>query len=90
MYRLDEKHLEQAKVIAAESRKKKNCKNCYDRGYIGVTPENTLVLCHKCVDLEKSYAKWKEYVSKFPDLKEQYKELFEEDTEEENKEEDNL
>ncbi len=88
MYKLEEKHLEKAKEIAVANRIKKNCKNCYDRGYIGVTPENTLVLCHKCVDLEKSYEEWKEYVSLDPELKEHYKELFEEDPEEEKEEEE--
>ncbi len=42
-----EKHLEKAKVMVLEHKVKKNCKKCYDRGYIGVTDENTLVHCHK-------------------------------------------
>ena len=82
MFKLDEKHLEKAKEFAANNRKKKNCGNCYDRGYIGVTPENTLALCHKCVDMEKALEAWKNYVAEIPELKEQYKELFEEETEE--------
>ncbi|HPR17768.1 MAG TPA: hypothetical protein PLD62_05945 [Candidatus Cloacimonadota bacterium] len=79
MFKLEEKHLEKAKEIAARNRKKKSCGKCYDRGYIGVTPENTLVLCHKCVDMEKAMADWKSYVAEIPELKEQYHELFEED-----------
>lgn len=79
MYILEDKHLEKAKEIALNNRKKKNCGLCYDRGYIGVSEENTLVLCHKCVDMEKAMEAWKQYVSSVPELKEQYAELFEED-----------
>jgi hypothetical protein len=79
MYRLDDVHLEKAKEIAARNRKKKQCNACYDRGYIGVTEENMLYLCHKCVDVEKVMQDWKEYVAKFPELKEFFKELFEDD-----------
>lgn len=81
MFKLAEKHLEKAKEIAVRNRKKKSCGKCYDRGYIGITPENTLALCHKCVDMEKALAEWKIYVSDIPELKEQYKELFEEEKE---------
>ena len=83
MFKLDEKHLEKAKEFAVSNRKKKSCDKCYDRGYIGVTPENTLALCHKCVDMDKALEDWKKYVSEIPELKEQYAELFEEDSEEE-------
>ncbi|MCF7793626.1 MAG: hypothetical protein K9N09_04920 [Candidatus Cloacimonetes bacterium] len=79
MFKLDEKHLEKAKEFAARNRKKKSCGNCYDRGYIGVTPENTLALCHKCVDMEKALEDWKNYVAEIPELKEQYQELFEDE-----------
>ena len=79
MFRLDEKHLEKAKEIALNNRKKKSCNKCYDRGYIGVTEENLLVLCTKCVDMEKAMDDWKNYVAQFPDLKEHFKDLFEDD-----------
>ncbi|MDO9576785.1 MAG: hypothetical protein Q7J16_02780 [Candidatus Cloacimonadales bacterium] len=79
MFKLEEKHLEKAKEFAARNRKKKNCGHCYDRGYIGVTLENTLALCHKCVDMEKALEDWKNYVAEIPELREQYKELFEEE-----------
>jgi len=79
MYKLEEKHLEKAKEFAVSSRKKKRCDHCYDRGYIGVTPENTLVLCNKCVDMDMAVSKWKEYVKDIPQLKEYYADLFTED-----------
>ena len=78
MFRLADKHLERAKEIASINRKKKTCNTCYDRGYIGTTADNTILLCHKCIDLEKAIAAWKEYIIDFPELKEYYKELFEE------------
>ena len=81
MFRLAETHLEKAKEIAQKNRKKKSCNKCYDRGYSGVTEENLLVLCQKCVDIDKAMEDWKEYVAQFPDLKEHFKELFEEDNE---------
>ena len=78
MFRLDDKHLEKAKELAAHNRKKKTCNTCYDRGYIGTAPDNTIMLCHKCVDIEKATKAWKDYVKDIPELKEYYKELFEE------------
>ena len=79
MYRLDDKHLEKAKEIALSARKKKNCKVCYDRGYIGVNQQNMVVICHKCVDGEKATEEWKQYVLANEDLKEHYEEFFEEE-----------
>ncbi len=81
MFKLEEKHLQKAKEFAINSRIKKNCNKCYDRGYIGVTPENTLVLCTKCVDSEKALNYWKDYVKDIPELKEYYSDLFKEDEE---------
>ena len=83
MFRLEEKHLEKAKEFAVANRKKKNCNSCYDRGYIGTTPENTLVLCTKCVNIEKALEAWKDYIEDFPELMEHYQELFEEDNKQE-------
>jgi len=82
MFILEEKHLNEAKKIAEANRKKKSCNNCYDRGYVGYTPENLLVLCHKCVDTEKALEDWKNYVSQFPELKEHFEDLFKENEEE--------
>jgi len=78
--KLAEVHLEKAKKIAIQNRKKSNCKICFGRGHVGTTLENTLVLCHKCVDMEKALSGWKNYVKEIPELKEQYSELFEEET----------
>ncbi len=82
MYHLEEVHLEKAKQIALANRTKKSCHLCYDRAYTGVSQENTLILCPKCVDEPKAMAEWKEYVEAIPELKEHFHELFEEPTEE--------
>jgi hypothetical protein len=81
MYKLDDKHLEKAKEITLSARKRKSCKNCYDRGYIGINEQNMVVLCHKCVDADKATADWKEYVLANEDLKEHYGEFFDEEEE---------
>ncbi len=72
MYHMDDKHLEVAKQIAVKHRKKKHCDHCYDRAYIGVTVENMLMLCHKCVDMDAAVAEWNEYVETQPDLQEHF------------------
>lgn len=79
MFKLAEEHLEKAKEIAVNNRKKRSCSKCYDRGYIGVDQNNLLALCHKCVDVEKATQEWKDYVAEIPELKEHFKELFEEE-----------
>jgi hypothetical protein len=78
MFTLDEKHLDKAKEFAAKHRRKKSCDDCYDRGWIGTTDQNLLVLCTRCVDLEAALADWKAYVSEHEELKEHFAELFEE------------
>jgi len=79
VFRLEEKHLDAVKEIAIRNRKKRSCSRCYDRGYIGVSEENLLVLCTKCVDIEKAQAEWKEYVKEHEDLLEHFADLFKED-----------
>ena len=79
---LAEQHLDKAKEIVLKHRKKRSCKKCYDRGYIGTSSENTLVVCEKCVDVEKAMEEWKEYVKTDPQLMEDFKDLFEEETKE--------
>jgi len=76
---LEEIHQKAAIDIVQRHRKKKNCNKCYDRGYVGFTAEKTIVPCEKCVDLEAAMAEWKEYVAKDDKLKEEYKELFEDE-----------
>ncbi len=84
---LAEKHLEKAKEIAYSSRKKKRCDHCYDRAYIGVNQENLLIICPKCVDMDKAMEAWKEYVIATPELHEDFKEMLEEGNGEGNPEE---
>ncbi len=87
MFKLEEKHLEAAQEIARKHRRKKSCENCYDRGWIGITDQNLLVLCTRCVDMEAAMEDWKAYVSEHEDLKEHFSELFEEKPVEEETEE---
>lgn len=62
-WKLDEKHLQKAKEIAGECREKdKSCKLCYDRGYIGVKEDNTLVICPKCTDYDTCVEPWVDYL----------------------------
>lgn len=77
-FRLADEHLEHAKAIASARRKRGNCRACHERGWTGVAQDNTIVLCHKCVDAEGAFQDWKDYVGGIPELKEQYAELFEE------------
>ena len=77
---LDEKHKKVAIEIVQRNRTKKSCGKCYDRGYEGFSStDNTIIPCSKCVDTEKAYEEWKVYVSGDEQLKEDFKELFEED-----------
>lgn len=78
MFKLDDTHLEAAQAIAAANRNKKSCDTCYDRGWIGVSEQNLLVLCTRCVDMDAAMAEWKEYVSQHEELKAHFSELFEE------------
>ncbi|HHZ15296.1 MAG TPA: hypothetical protein GX398_04200 [Candidatus Cloacimonetes bacterium] len=86
MFKLDEKHLEAAQKMAAAHRTKKSCDTCYDRGWVGVSEQNLLVLCTRCVDMEAAMADWKEYVSQHEELKEHFSDLFEEKEEVEQQE----
>ncbi|HOD18024.1 MAG: hypothetical protein ACE14O_06420 [Candidatus Cloacimonadaceae bacterium] len=87
MFILEEKHLEAAKQIALKHRHKKSCDRCYDRGWIGVSDQNLLILCPKCVDRDAALEEWKAYVNENEELKEHFSELFEEKpVEEEGKE----
>ncbi len=87
MFKLEEKHLEAAQAIARKHRQKKSCDNCYDRGWIGTTEQNLVVLCTRCVDMDAAMEDWKAYVSANEDLKEHFSELFEEKPIEEEEEE---
>jgi hypothetical protein len=76
---LDEKHQKVAIEIVQRNRTRKSCNKCYDRGYIGFTTDKTIVPCEKCVDMEKAMEEWKVYVAQDEALKEDFKELFEEE-----------
>lgn len=76
-FRLADEHLERAKAIAAGHCRRSGCRACHGRGWTGVAQDNTIVLCHKCVDPEAAFGDWKDYVAGIPDLREHYKELFE-------------
>ena len=76
---LEEKHQQAAIEIVQKNRKKKSCNKCYDRGYIGFSADKTIVPCDKCVDIEKAYEDWKNYVSEDEKLKADFHELFEEE-----------
>jgi ribosomal protein L37AE/L43A len=77
---LEEKHQEVVKEILQKHRTRKSCNKCYDRGFTGWTAEKTLIPCEKCVDIEAAMAEWKEYVKADEALKEDFKELFEDDS----------
>ena len=76
--RLPDEHLEAAKKMVVKHRKKKKCNYCFDRGWIGVSEENTLIPCQRCVDQDKAFEEWKTYVKASPALYEQFKDTLEE------------
>jgi hypothetical protein len=77
-FRLPDEHLAVARRIAGEHRRRSSCRSCYDRGWTGTAQDNTIILCHKCVDSEKALAAWKEHVQGVPVLWEYYREMYEE------------
>ena len=81
--RLPDEHLGKAREIIADNRSKKNCKTCYDRGYLGTNQDNMLVPCNKCVDSDAVMAAWRTYVRETEELSELYGEYFEEEEGEE-------
>ena len=79
MFELAEVHQQKAIKILQNNRKKRRCDVCYDRGFVGYTPEKQVIPCHRCVDNDKAIEEWKAYVHDVPELKDYYQELFEED-----------
>jgi hypothetical protein len=77
--RLADEHLAEAKKMIGKHKKKKNCKKCFDRGYVGVNEENMLIPCLHCMDSKALFAEWKQYVDARPDLKEIYGDSLEEE-----------
>lgn len=92
--RLPDADLAEVKKMVLKHRKKKSCNYCYDRGWVGVSEENTVIPCQRCVDQDKAFAEWKAYVKARPALYEQFKETLEEEKEAKEelkkKEEENL
>jgi hypothetical protein len=74
--RLPDQYLERAKEMILEHRRRKSCKTCFDRGYLGVNQDNMLVPCNKCVDHEALMQEWKGYVAATPELEEMYGEYY--------------
>ena len=80
--RLPEEHLAQAKLIVAGQRKRKRCRYCYDRGYVGTNQDNMLIPCSRCVDSDAVMEAWRAYVRETPELAALYGDYFETDEEE--------
>jgi hypothetical protein len=76
--KLPDAHLAEAKKMVLRHRKRKSCNKCYDRGYTGITEDNMIIPCTYCIDNEKVFKEWKEYVDAREDLKELYGDSLEE------------
>ncbi|MGY8824629.1 MAG: hypothetical protein ACKVJG_11960 [Candidatus Latescibacterota bacterium] len=76
--RLPDAHLDNARALIAENRNKKNCKVCYDRGFVGTNQDNMLVPCGKCVDSDAVMKAWRGYVRDNEELSALYGDYFEE------------
>lgn len=85
--RLPDEHLAHAKEIVVGKRNGKSCKQCYERGYVGVNQHNMLVPCSKCVDGDAVMVEWREYVRTTPELSDLYGDYFDEEEEAEEEEE---
>tara|TARA_B100000029_G_scaffold66761_1_gene59629 strand:+ start:408 stop:680 length:273 start_codon:yes stop_codon:yes gene_type:complete len=83
--RLPDEHLKRAKEMVARNRKGGRCKLCYDRGYQGISQDNMLVPCSKCVDTDAVLKEWKAFVQATPELAELYGDYYAEDEEEKEK-----
>jgi hypothetical protein len=73
-YKLPDEHLVQAKDMVLRYRRKKKCNHCYDRGFLGYSEENLLVICHRCVDQDKVLEEWNAYVRAVPELWAEFRE----------------
>lgn len=74
--RLPDQYLGRAKGMILKHRRRKSCKTCFDRGYLGVNQDNMLVPCNKCVDDDALMQEWKAYVTATPELEELYGEYY--------------
>lgn len=84
--RLPDQYLEKAREMVARHKAKKNCKRCYDRGWLGVDQHNLLIPCAKCVAGDALLAEWRQFVRDTPELSQLYGDYFEEKEEQEEQE----
>lgn len=84
--RLPDQYLAVARKMAAKHKAKKNCKRCYDRGYLGVDQHNLLLPCPKCVAGEALLEEWRQFVRDTPELSQLYGDYFEQELEAESEE----
>lgn len=80
--RLPDQYLEKAREMAAKHKAKKNCKRCYDRGYLGVDQHNLLIPCPKCVAGDALIGEWRQFVRDTPELFQLYGTYFDEEEKE--------
>lgn len=74
--RLPDQYLATAREMVAKHKNKKNCKRCYDRGYLGVDQNNLLIPCSKCVAGDALIEEWRQFVRDTPELSQLYGDYF--------------
>lgn len=84
--RLPDQYLEKAREMVARHKAKKNCKRCYDRGWLGVDQHNLLIPCAKCVAGDALLAEWRQFVRDTPELSQLYGDYFEQEEEQKDQE----
>ena len=77
--RLPDQYLANAREMVAKHKAKKNCKRCYDRGFLGVDQHNLLIPCPKCVAGDTLLVEWRQFVRDTPELAQLYGTYFEEE-----------
>ncbi len=77
--KLPDQYLANAREMVAKHKAKKNCKRCYDRGYLGVDQHNLLIPCPKCVAADALIGEWRQFVRDTPELFQLYGTYFEEE-----------
>ncbi len=77
--RLPDQYLANAREMVAKHKAKKNCKRCYDRGFLGVDQHNLLIPCPKCVAGDSLLVEWRQFVRDTPELSQLYGTYFDEE-----------
>lgn len=80
--KLPDQYLAKAREMVAKHKAKKNCKRCYDRGYLGVDQHNLLIPCPKCVAGDTLIEEWRQFVRDTPELFQLYGTYFDEEEKE--------